>query len=136
MKEKKEELMKVLINGVEEVEGLAGEIRERLLRAAKGLRVEQSEETFRSLSTGIENLKDLMAFLEQMKEGLKCLKDLSIPEDRLKCWDRSVELFQDMLSAFEMKDWITVADLIEYELSPLLEEGERSLKELGTVLKG
>ncbi len=136
MKKGKEDLVRALKDGIGEVEELMGEIKERLLQAAEGLRVEQDGEAFQRLSGGIENLRDLIDFFEQVKEGLTCLGDPSIPQERLLCWDRSVELFQEMLSAFERKDWITVADIIEYELKPVLEAGREGLREINLSLKG
>lgn len=131
----KEDLLKAITEGVVEVEKLMGEIRDRFLEVVNMLRVKQDEEAFYRLSGGMENLKDLMAFLNQLREGLESLDNPSIPQKELQCWERSTGLFKEMLSAFEQKDWITVADLIEYELVPILEKGREELKELGKLLK-
>ncbi len=131
----KEELLKAITEGVVEVEGLVGEMRERFLEVVNNLRVKQDEEAFYRLSGGMENLKDLMAFLDQLKEGLESLDNPSLSWKGLKCWEGSTELFKEMLSAFEREDWVTVADIIEYELVPILEKGREELKELEHLLK-
>jgi len=118
--------------GIEETLGIIGEIREGLLDCSRRLRVEQEGQVFTTLSEGIKNLSYLMDFIKELKNGLDhlMLKGCNLPEGSLSCWDRSLEIFKEMHSAFERKDWITVSDIIEYELYPLLIEGEKGLSKL------
>jgi hypothetical protein len=49
----------------------------------------------------------------------------SRPRDAFASLEKSVDLFREMNAAMERKDWVSLADLIQYELSPLLEEGRK-----------
>ena len=75
----------------------------------------------------MDNLSDLMDFVRELRNGLE---QSEISSESLSSWNKSVDIFKEMLSAFEGKDWITLADLIEYELNPLLLEGKNGLSEL------
>lgn len=124
------ELVEAMRNGIRETLEIIENMGEDLTNCSSLLRVEQSERVFISLSGGLENLGHLMDFIQEIKRGIGHLKGRDISAEPLSCWDKSLSLFKEMLSAFENKDWITVADLIQYETYPLLEEGRKGLTEL------
>ncbi|KAF0123613.1 MAG: hypothetical protein FD151_179 [bacterium] len=128
------ELVNTMKNGITEAIGITKEIGDRLLDCSCLLRVEHSEEVFNALLEGINNLSDLVDFIKELKRGMGTLKGYSQVEPFLSSWDGSLKVFEDMLPAFESNDWITLSDLIQYELHPFLVKGERSLSELNEIL--
>ncbi len=71
-----------------------------------------------------------------MKKGVEHLrsKGYDISMEAFACWDNSLGIFREMLSAFETRDWVTLSDLIQYELPPLFEEGKKGLSEISERL--
>lgn len=130
----KTELVNALKNGIAEAIDITEEISDRLLDCSCLLRVEHSEEVFNSLLEGINNLSDLIDFIRELKKGMEALRGYAAMEPLLSSWDGSLGVFKEMLSAFESKDWITLSDLIQYELHPLLLEGKKGLSELNETL--
>jgi len=126
------EIVSSIKKSVIEVTGIVKEIGDSLSEAASLLKIEQSEQVFRSLSDGMDNLNHLMDFVRELKSGIEHLRlkgyDISI--EPLLIWDNFLDVFREMLSAFESQDWITLADLIQYEIKPLLADGENSLADL------
>ena len=131
---KEDELLIAVKKGVTGTTEIVDEMGNRLMECARLLRVEQSEMVFTALSEEIDNISQLVEFIKELKGGLGHLKGINIPPETFSCWDNSVGLFKEMLSAFEGKDWITLADLIEYELNPLFLEGKKGLSELNERL--
>lgn len=126
------ELADSIKGNITNVIGIVKEIRDGLVNCASILRVEQSEKVFMDLSEGIKNLNHLVDFIKELKIGVEHLelKGYNVSSEPLLCWDKSLDIFNEMLSAFESKDWITLSDLIQYELQPLLTEGEKGLSDL------
>ncbi|NOY65176.1 MAG: hypothetical protein GXO97_07275 [Nitrospirae bacterium] len=130
--EKREVLLNAIKKGITEVEGLIGIAAEGLYKCAADLRVEQSEEVFQNLSRGMKSLNAIVDFITHVDKGIDQLNEMgmSISKEPLKKWGESLNIFEDMLSAFESNDWVTVCDLIQYEIDPLLKDGQQGLKEL------
>jgi len=124
---KKEELLTAIKDGIISTCESIGQISGRLMDCANSLRIEQTEKVFNDISVLMDNLSDLMDFVRELRNGLE---QSEISSESLSSWNKSVDIFKEMLSAFEGKDWITLADLIEYELNPLLLEGKNGLSEL------
>jgi hypothetical protein len=133
---KEDDLLNAIRNGVTEANTVIEDIGNGLVECARLLRVEQSERSSAALSEGVKNLNHLVDFIKELKRGIGHLKGFNVPPDIFSCWDKSVGLFNEMFSAIEGKDWITLADLIEYELHPLLAEGKKGLSELHERLTG
>jgi len=128
---KKEELLTAIKDGIISTCESIGQISGRLMDCANSLRIEQTEKVFNDISVLMDNLSDLMDFVRELRNGLE---QSEISSESLSSWNKSVDIFKEMLSAFEGKDWITLADLIEYELNPLLLEGKNGLSELNERL--
>jgi hypothetical protein len=128
------ELLAKLLEGVDGALGTVEEIDKRLVACSKLLRVGNDAEVFTALSSGISNLGDLFDLVREIKNGVSVLKSRSIPAEAFVSWEKSVDLFREMLAAFEGKDWITLADLIQYEISPLLAEGGKDLSRVREML--
>ena len=125
------ELLARIREGVEAAISVVGEIDAGLLDCSKRLRVDPSNEAFTVLSAGLTNLGDLIALAEEVRKGVAHLTSLPVPEGAFSALDKSADLFREMQAAMERKDWISLADLIQYELSPVLGEGK---KEFAAVL--
>lgn len=128
---KKEELLTAVNNGIVSTCESIGQISSRLMECANVLRIEQTEKVFNDISVLMDNLTALMDFVIDLRNGLE---QLEISQVSLTSWTKSIDIFKEMLSASERKDWITLADLIEYELNPLLQEGKNGLSELSKRL--
>ncbi len=127
---KETDLKAALINGISDAIGIVKEIEKEMMDCANLLRVQQSDRIFGLFSEGINNLNHLFEFIKELKAGMAHLKGINVPAEALLCWDGAHSIFKDMLSAFENKDWVTLSDLIQYELSPLLLESEKGLSDL------
>ena len=125
------ELHEAVVKGISNAEDSIGQLGDILLNCANRLRSEQSEEVFTALSTGIDNLSRLIALIKELKNGLTIL---NTSVEHLSVWDKSVGLFQAMVSAFERSDWITLSDLIQHELHPMLMEAREGLSTLKETL--
>jgi len=112
--------------------GIVKDISDRLSETASLLRIEQSEQVFSRLSEEMDNLNHLIDFIRELKSGIEHLrlKGIDISTEPLLVWDNFLDVFKEMLSAFESQDWITLADLIQYEIKPLLTDGENGLADL------
>lgn len=130
-------LVDTLDNSLTESCILVDEVGNRLLNCANLLRVEQSKKTFEAISVEIENLTKLNDYIKEVRRALEYLKlqGYAISLDPLKCWDTLLDPFEEMLSAFTNKDWITLSDLIQYELYPVLMDGEKGLAEIKKLLE-
>ncbi len=132
-----EELVKAIQTGIAASEEVVGEIGERLLDCVNLLRTEQSDKVFMDLSEGIGNLYHLLEFVREVRRGMEHLssRGYDVSMEPFKCWDNSLDIFREMLSAFENKDWVTLSDLIQYELPLILEDGRKGLSEIQEGLR-
>ncbi len=94
---------------------------------ARLLRVEQSRGIFTKVSTNIENMKALMEFGDELRNSLARLHRPDISGDDILSQKEFLNVFQAMVSAFEARDWVTLADLIQYELHPMITRGTEDL---------
>jgi hypothetical protein len=126
------ELMDSIKKSVVGAAGVVKEIGDSLFETASLLRIEQSEQVFISLSEGMNNLNHLMDFIRELKSGIEHLrlKGIDISMEPLLVWDNFLDVFREMLSAFESQDWITLADIIQYEIKPLLTDGGNGLADV------
>jgi len=136
--EKTQQLVSAIRGGVTEVLRVISQIREGFLECASQLRIEQNQRTFNALSVRLDNMEHLVVLVGELKNGLNELssRGYNVSSEGLSTWDKSLPLFKEMLTAFEHKDWITLSDLIEYELEPFLIEGEKGFSALLEDMKG
>lgn len=128
------ELQGKIREGVEAAISVVGEIDAALLDCSKRLRLDPSNETFSALSLGISNLGDLVALVQEIRKGIDHLESRPVPGDAFASLEKSVDLFREMNAAMERKDWVSLADLIQYELSPLLGEGKKEFEAVRGLL--
>ena len=129
------ELLARIREGIDNALAVTGEIDRRLLTCSNLLRVDPSDATFTALSWEISNLDALVALMQEIKNGVAHLSSRAVPTDAFSSLEKSVSLFRQMQAAMEGKDWITLADLIQYELSPLLADGEKDLSGVRDLLQ-
>ncbi len=86
----------------------------------QSLRFEESESVFLNLEQNIHDLECFLNFLSELKDGMTFFDDFGLPPDPISLQNSGLNLFHEMHSAMESRDWIMLSDLIEYELSPLL----------------
>ncbi len=84
------------------------------------LRVEGSENVFNQLAQDITDLQCFLEYIGELSEGMKYFKDVESPSDPVTHLGAGLNLFKEINAAIEIKDWIMLSDLIEYELVPLL----------------
>ena len=128
------ELLATIREGIDNALAVVGEIDRRLLACANRLRVDPSDDTFTTLSLEISNLDAFVALAQEIKNGLAHIASLPVPTGAFASLEKSLSLFQQMQAAMEGKDWVTLADLIQYELSPLLADGEKDLSGIRDLL--
>jgi len=114
------ELLNTIIQGVDAAMSVIDEIEAGLIDCSKRLRVDPSNETFTAFSAGIANLSDLVALMQEIRKGFEHLQNSPVSPEEIAVFGESVGLFREMEEAMERKDWITLADLIQYEISPLI----------------
>ncbi|VAX21671.1 hypothetical protein MNBD_NITROSPINAE02-790 [hydrothermal vent metagenome] len=109
-----------------------------LTEVADRFRAGAIEEANAMLVSVIEGLQSLTELVETAKEfsgsdpgSLKVgEEDLSVHETRL------IGILENLHDAQEAKDWVVVADLLEYELGPSIDEWREILPRLSDSLKG
>lgn len=128
------ELLARIHEGIDNALAVVVEIDRRLLACSNRLRVDLSDDTFTALSLEISNLDALVALVQEIRNGVAHLASRPVPADTFASLEKSLSLFQQMQTAMEGKDWITLADLIQYELSPLLADGAKDLSGIRDLL--
>ena len=123
------ELKEAIMKSLDDIPEIIDELDGSLGKTAAALRIGQDEEVFGRLSQGLDGLKYLVQYIGELTNGLKHLEGCGqeVPVDSISCWERSAGLFKEMLACFESEDWVSVSDMIEYEIRPLLKEGRQGL---------
>ena len=128
------ELLSAIKNSISDARQVVKELAEVLSERIQPLRLEESEAVFNDLTQNICDLQGLMEFLSELKDGMHYFEGFNLPSDPISSNEEGLKLFREMLTSMESKDWIMVADLIEYELSPLLIKEEEWLGKLDEKL--
>ncbi len=92
-----------------------------------GLRVNESEEVFEGLAQNFKDLQYFIYFMEEIRTALAAMKGLEIEHDPISDRNAGEDIFKEMVSAMEQKDWILLSDLVEYELMPLMQMEDKWL---------
>lgn len=94
------------------------EINAGLKEAAELYRVADEQEANLNFVKVVSTLRDFINFVTQLKRvNIINWENLELEED----YEKLINLIDEMLDVQEDEDWILLADLIEYELAPLLE---------------
>jgi len=119
------ELFNAIRDSIEDARSSVKSLAEAFTDNIRSLRIEESERVFIDLIQNIQDLECFIDFIRELKEGLGYFDSFGLPSDPILSQNSGLNLFQEMYSALESRDWIMLSDLVEYELSPLLvKEGE------------
>ncbi|GEM_PF-3374717 len=118
------ELLDAVEKGLAEGAGVAAELRDSLLRSVDEIRLggPGQGQAMARFTQALENLTLMTDLVRELRKGLHCL---GIEANPFSAWDHAGEGLAAMVSALENRDWILLADTIQYELCPLLEETEK-----------
>lgn len=123
-------LVDAIYNGIVATQEMVAEIGENMVECANTLRIGRSEAVFTDLSACFDDLASLIDFVGSLKAGLDELSGGGGWNSKLLCWEKTLAIFEEMHASFEREDWITLADMIEYELLPLLQDGCLAFSEI------
>jgi len=113
-------LLKVINDSLADARDTVQKLAQLFNDNVRQLRLEESENALNQLTQNIVDLQYVMEFIEKLREGMKFFKYFGLPSDPITHQDTGMNLFKEINSAIEAKDWIMLSDLIEYELAPLL----------------
>lgn len=116
----KPELFNAIKESVKDARYSAQKLSEVFTDNIQPLRMEENESVFVNFIQNIKELECFLDFIKELKEGMRFFDGFGLPSDPIMSQDSGLNLFNEMNSALEAKDWIMLSDLIEYELSPLL----------------
>ncbi|WP_258359740.1 hypothetical protein [Moorella sulfitireducens (nom. illeg.)] len=97
-------------------------VRDNMLRVGRFFQTGREEEAFSmvvQIIDGLEWLIEAFANINLAEPGF-------LPEERITTFK---DKLQDLLKAWENRDYVLVGDLFEYELVPFLDEWEAALRE-------
>lgn len=114
------ELFNAIRNSITDARYSAKKLAEVFTENIQPLRMEESEKVFVNLSQNIQDLDCFLGFITELRDGMRFFDGFGLPPDPISSQGTGLNLFQEMNSAMESRDWIMLSDLIEYELSPLL----------------
>ncbi len=128
----RENLINAIKNGLREVITLLDDLSSSLSSVATNLRFQQDKETLNSFANSLKDLESIYKFAEEVQNGLSQLNSMgyTVGTHYLDVWAKSEEHLRNMLNSFESEDWVTVCDLIEYEIIPIISRGKTSFQEL------
>jgi len=105
---------------------------EGLKEAAELYRVADEQEANLNFVKVINALREFINFIAQLKRvDIIEWDKLNLEED----YEKLINLMDEMVDVQEDEDWILLADLIEYELSPLMESWKNIASEMRKHIK-
>ncbi len=116
----KPELFNAIKESVRDARYSAQKLSEVFTDNIQPLRMGENETVFVNFIHNIKELECFLDFIKELKDGMSFFDGFGLPSDPIMSQDSGLNLFNEMNSALEAKDWIMLSDLIEYELSPLL----------------
>ena len=128
------DVVNAIKNSLEDARSTVRELARVFTDNVRSLRAEENEDVLLQLSQNVRDLAYVMEFIKELSGGLKCCNNVDIPADPIIDNNTGMQLFMEMNSALETRDWIMLSDLVEYELSPLLIKEEEWLGDLDKKL--
>jgi len=117
---------------LEDIPNKIDEIIVGLKEAAELYRVADEQEANLNFVKVVTALRDFINFISQLKRvNIVDWDKLELEED----YDKLIKLIDEMLDVQEDEDWILLADLIEYELSPLMESWKGIISKMKDNIK-
>jgi len=121
----------IALKMLEDIPAQVESITKGLLEAAELYRVADEQEANLNFIKIVTSLRDFVNFVTQLKNANV------IPWEKLEIkgmdidtyYTRMIKLIDEMLDVQEDEDWILLADLIEYELAPIMNKWKEFLME-------
>ena len=119
--------MRLLVNGEE----FLRQVEDMVLQIAESFRVKTKEEASREFLSYVEALQQINQLIDVLKKS----KSIDILDSDFKgkkgreILSQFIEINKEILTAQENKDFVLIADLLEYELSPSLKEIAEFIKD-------
>ncbi len=117
---------------LEDLPNRIDEITNGLKEAAELYRVADEQEANLNFVKVVTTLRDFINFITQLKR-VDIIKwdELDLEED----YEKLIKLMDEMLDVQEDEDWILLADLIEYELAPLMDSWKDIILKMKDLIK-
>ena len=129
-------LLKVIKNSLADGRETVQKLAQIFKDSVRQLRLEENENVFNQLTQNIMDLQCLMEFIGELRSGMRFFDGFGLPSDPITHQSTGVNLFKEINSAIETRDWIMLSDLIEYELVSLLIKEDEWFGSLEEKLKG
>jgi len=132
--EARAEIRSAIKNSIGDARQILGELISAFENNVKILRVEQNAYVFNNFIQNIRDLQCLLEYIGELNTGIRCLDIQEIRPDPISSKNFGMDILKEINGAFTSCDWVLLADLIEYELIPLLSEEAVWIDEIGSVL--
>lgn len=128
-------LNKQVFDNIGELLNFLRELRPVLRQASRELRFGAVAEAttkladcFTGMDTAVRNIEQLVGLLPTLKAGFS--------EAELSCFSRSeIGMFNELTKDFSNKDWLGVADRLEFQVDPLMGRWQTVLSRVSNTLK-
>lgn len=117
-------LSRLILDGVEKVNGLIGQLVPALEETADRFRTQPEEEANRYFRECLDGVSQMVEFIENFQRvtGLDFSHEVILGTQVSDRQKKLLDLSRDLHKAQVEKDWVMLADLLEYELVPHLQE--------------
>lgn len=129
-------LLAAIQGSIEDARNTVQSLNQAFRDNVRSLRLDQNEAVFTAMVQNIRDLQCLLDFIKELQGGIRFFDNFGLPQDPVSARNFASALFEEMNDAFTVSDWVIISDLIEYELSPLLDDEDQWLVQLQEKLKG
>lgn len=124
-----------VLNNLTEIQTFLKEVRPILRQSSRELRfgavggaAARLADCFEGLDTAVRSIEQIVILLPRL--------NASLSEQELACFSKSeVDLLGELVTDFTSKDWLSVADRIEFQLDPLMGRWQTVLNRVAATLK-
>lgn len=118
------QLSHLILDGVEKINGLIEQLMPALEETADRFRTQPEEEANRYFRECLDGVSQMVEFIENFEQvtGLDFSSEVILGTQVSDRQKKLLDLTGDLHKAQVEKDWVMLADQLEYELVPLLQE--------------
>jgi|Deesub1362A_J573_1020465.scaffolds.fasta_scaffold01772_7 hypothetical protein len=131
--EAKAEVLKAIKNSIGDAKQIINELIRAFEDNVKILRAEQNAYVFNNFVQNIRDLQCVFEYIGELNAGIRYLDQQGIRPDPISSKNFGIDILKEINGAFTSCDWVLLADLIEYELIPLLSEEAVWIDEIESV---
>lgn len=132
--EARAEIRSAIKNSIGDARQILNELISAFENNVKILRVEQNTYVFNNFIQNIRDFQCLLEYIGELNAGIRYLDQQGIRPDPISSKNFGMDILKEINGAFTSCDWVLLADLIEYELIPLLSEEAVWIDEIRSVL--